>query len=183
MYEKLLTAEFSILDSISKIRNPYLDKIMSAVSFSADKGIIWIALALILLIFKKTRKAGVCVSLALIIDLILVNGIIKPLAARTRPFDVKSGIELIIAAPKDFSFPSGHACASFAASSALFFCCGKWGIISLVFAALVAFSRLYLYVHFPTDVIFGAALGFFLGYVSFFICKKIYSDFPSRIGS
>ena len=113
--------EFEILNFFQELHTPVLTWIMRAASRLGDVGFIWILLAVILLLIPKTRKIGMLVSVALILDVITCNLILKPLVARTRPYDVNTAIELLIAAPKDFSFPSGHTAASFAAVSALWF--------------------------------------------------------------
>lgn len=159
--------EFEILNFFQELHTPVLTWIMRAASRLGDAGFIWILLAVILLLIPKTRKIGMLVSVALILDVITCNLILKPLVARTRPYDVNTAIELLIAAPKDFSFPSGHTAASFAAVSALWFTKEKkFWIPALVLAVLIAFSRMYFYVHYPTDVLGGALLGIFCGWMA-----------------
>ena len=122
--------ELQFLDWLQTLQTPILNEIMKAVTHLGDAGALWIILAAVLLAFPKTRKSGAIVAAALIVDLVLCNGILKNIFARTRPFDVKEGISLLITAPKDFSFPSGHTAASFTAVAALYFagekklCCG-----------------------------------------------------------
>ena len=99
---------------------------------------------------------------ALCIDVIVCNGILKNLFARTRPFDVNEAVQLLITAPKDFSFPSGHTAASFAAEKKL------WKV-SLVLAVLIAFSRMYLYVHYPTDILGGVLVGLGAGAAGYYL--------------
>lgn len=108
---------------------------------------------------KKTRAWGIAVSAALLVDLLLCNVLLKPLVARPRPYTFRPELTLLVKAPRDFSFPSGHAAASFAAASALLYSkCRGW-IPATALAAAIALSRLYLYVHYPSDVICGAVLG------------------------
>ena len=113
--------ELQFLDWLQTLQTPILNEIMKAVTHLGDAGALWIILAAVLLAFPKTRKSGAIVAAALIVDLVLCNGILKNIFARTRPFDVKEGISLLITAPKDFSFPSGHTAASFTAVAALYF--------------------------------------------------------------
>ena len=161
--------DFSVLDAIASCRNPVLDAFFSAVTHLGDTGIVWIVLAVVLLCIRKTRPLGVCMALALIFDLLLCNMLLKPLVGRIRPYELRE-VALLIKAPHDASFPSGHAAVSFAAAGVLALRRSKLAIPALILASLIAFSRLYLYVHFPTDVIGGilvgllcAALGCFFG--------------------
>ena len=107
--------EIEILSMLQKIRTPLLDIFMSNITKLGNAGIVWILLTIVLLLIPKTRKSGLILAAALIVDLILCNGILKPLIARIRPFDVNSAIQLIVAKPHDYSFPSGHTAASFTA--------------------------------------------------------------------
>ena len=136
--------EFQILDALQKIHTPILDKFMAAITSLGNAGIIWIILAAVLLIYPKTRKTGIIVAAALIVDLILCNVILKNLIARTRPYDINTAVQIIIAKPHDYSFPSGHTAASFASVAALYLAGAKKGWkIAGVLAVLIAFSRLY----------------------------------------
>lgn len=165
--------EIQILDWIQGLRTPAGDIFMPVITSLGNAGIIWILLAALLLIIPKTRKTGAVLAIALVLDVVLCNGIIKNLAARMRPYDRNPVVELLIHKPIDYSFPSGHTVASFAAVSALYFAGEKhmWKPV-LVLAVLIAFSRLYLYVHYPTDVIGGAVLGILCGYLADKIAGK-----------
>lgn len=157
--------ELEILNLIQTLRTPLGDDLMCFITKLGDGGIIWILLTAFLLLFPKTRKSGLVMMAALIFDLILCNGILKPLIARTRPFEVNTAIQLLIPKPADFSFPSGHTAASFTSVTALFLSGEKklWKG-ALVLAVLIAASRLYLYVHYPTDVLGGVLVGIACGY-------------------
>lgn len=167
--------EIEILNAIQGLRTPIADRIMCAVTSLGNVGVIWILLAVVLLVLPKTRKSGAIVMAALVLDVILCNGILKPLFARVRPCDVNTTIQLLVPRPSDYSFPSGHTAAAFAAVTALFFAGEKnlWKP-ALVLAVLIAFSRLYLYVHYPTDILGGIAVGVICGYVGM-VCVRYFN--------
>ena len=144
------------------LRTTIGDFFFPLVTHLSDAGVIWIALGLSLLIPKKTRRCGLAVLISLAITFIVGNVVMKNLIARPRPFIVYPDIELLIAPPSGFSFPSGHSSSSFAAATTLFCFYKKPGIAALVLAALIAFSRMYLFVHYPTDILAGSMLGIFL---------------------
>ena len=166
--------EFQILDFIQGLRTPFGDKIMPLITALGNAGILWIALTAVMLFLPKKRKTGSVLLQALLFDLLLCNILIKPLVARVRPCDVNTAIQLLIAHPVDLSFPSGHTAASFASVTALYLTGEKklWKI-SLVISVLIAFSRLYLYVHYPTDVAGGAVIGVLAGYLGFWCVKAL----------
>ena len=157
--------EIHILDMIQNLRTPIGDVVVPLITRLGDAGIIWIILTVLLLIIPKTRKTGVIMMAALLVDVLLCNVFIKNLVARTRPFDVNTAVQLLVAKPRDYSFPSGHTAASFASVTALYLAREKkmWKA-ALVLAVLIALSRLYLYVHYPTDVLGGMLLGCLAGY-------------------
>ena len=147
---------------------PFLDRVMPIITLFGDKGIFWIAAALLLIIIKKTRKTGVMMGTALLLGLIIGNLILKNAVARTRPYDVNTAMqaELLVKTLSDFSFPSGHTGSAFAVAVVVFLMCPrKIGVPVLVFAFVIAFSRLYVGVHFPTDVLGGALIGAVIAYL------------------
>lgn len=166
--------EFAILDFIqNNIRCGFLDFLMPKITALGNAGILWIIITVIFLLSKKYRNTGIVMAIALILDLIGCNLILKPLVARERPFEINSAVNLLISAPKDYSFPSGHTAASFAAVGAMCFTKYKQWKIFGVIALIIAFSRLYLYVHFPTDVLFGALLGLIFAFLAYKLCKSV----------
>lgn len=160
MMEFIQKLDLMILNAIYKLQNPVFDTIMPVITSLANGGFLWILICLICLTVKKTRKCGISVAFALAMNFLASNVVLKNFVARKRPFSLDNTVKLLIEAPKDYSFPSGHTSASFAAATVIYAFNKKWGIASYVLAFLIAFSRLYLYVHYPTDVICGAVIGF-----------------------
>ena len=132
--------EIKVLDFIQTIRTPAGDVFMSHITRLGDAGIIWIILAVILLIIPKTRRSGIIVTAALLVDVVLCNCILKNVFARVRPYDVNTSVQLLIDRQKDFSFPSGHTAASFASVTALYYARNrKLCTAALVLAVVLAF--------------------------------------------
>ena len=164
---------------------PFLDAVMPLITLLGDAGIFWIAIAVVLLFFPKTRKVGLGMGAALVIGLLLCNVTLKPLIARIRPYDYQLEhfgvtVKLLIEAQHDFSFPSGHTIASFEAATVLLIHSKKAGIPAMILACLIAFSRLYLYVHYPTDVIASIILGVGIGILGNWLVQKGFSLYENR---
>ncbi len=169
--------ELSILDWIqANLRCGFLDAVLPVVSRVCDHGEVWIVLAALLLLDKRTRKTGLCLTVSLALDLVCCNLILKPLVGRVRPFAVNTGVTLLTPPPLDASFPSGHTAASFTSASALWTAKSPLRWPSLVLAVVISLSRLYLYVHWPTDVLGGAVLGMILGYVGTKLVERRTAD-------
>ena len=138
------------------LRTDMLTPLMKFVTFLGNGGWFWILCAVVLLAIPKTRKTGYAAVLSLIFGVIVTNLLLKNIVARPRPFAEIEALIPLIAKPTDFSFPSGHTTASFAVALVMLrMLPKKIGIPAVVLAALVAFSRLYLGVHYPTDVLAG----------------------------
>lgn len=149
------------------VRNPLLTPAAVAVTTLGNAGVIWILISCGLLIPKKTRRTGVICIVSLLGSLIINNGILKNLVARTRPYESMETLVPVIAAPWDYSFPSGHAGSSFACAWVLLRRLpGKYGVPAVVLASLIALSRLYVGVHYPSDVIAGAVSGILISYLA-----------------
>ena len=159
------TAELALLDWIQlHLRCGFLDRLMPFVSGLSNHGEIWILFAALLLFLPKQRKYGVSASCALVLDLVACNMVLKPLIDRARPFVLRPNLSLLVPPPGDASFPSGHTAAAFAVVFALWTAKSPLWRPALVLAAVIAFSRLYLYVHWPTDVLGGILLGAAVGW-------------------
>lgn len=166
MLDLLLNLDGNILLFLQEhIRNPFMTPILRLITTLGNGGAVWIAFTVLLLCIPKTRKIG-CMALAALLGTLLVNNmILKNLVARTRPYEVIEGLTYIVMRPTDFSFPSGHAGCSFAVGCILFRRLPRqYGIPALILAILIAVSRLYVGVHYPSDVLFGVISGTFISY-------------------
>ena len=184
-----LAASFDlpILDWIAaNLWCPVLDVAMPIITLLGDAGIFWIAIAVLFMITKKYRKTGIGMMLALMMGLVVCNIWMKPTIARIRPYDFQmeyfmKEIPLLAGAMHDFSFPSGHTIASFEAAVVIALNHKKMGTAALILAVLIAFSRLYLYVHYPTDVIFSVFLGTAFAFLGNYLAGKIMNKLPEKL--
>lgn len=151
--------EFGFLYFLQGLHTPLVDKLMVLVTSLGDHGLFWILLGLVLFAIPRTRLMGGCMLASIAIGFLLGNVVLKNLAARERPCWLDPTVQLLVRVPKDYSFPSGHTLVSFEGAVTIFLFNRKWGIPALMLAVLIGFSRLYLFVHFPTDVLGGAVLG------------------------
>ncbi len=178
--------DLPILDWIAaRLHSPVMDGFMSFITHFGDAGLFWIAVAVLLLCLPKYRRLGLGMGLSLLIGLLICNITLKPLIARMRPYDYQwnyfqKEIELLIAAPKDYSFPSGHTLASFESATVLMLNDRRLGIPALILACLVAFSRLYLYVHYPSDVLFALVAGVGIGFLGNWLAKVIFQRLAQK---
>ena len=183
MFEPLNFFEIGILDWIQNVfRCAFLDWFFPLVTKLGDHGVFWILVAALLLCFKKTRATGCMMGLSLLCGLLIGNTVMKPLFARVRPYDanVTGEIDLLVERLSDYSFPSGHTLACFEAAGVLMIRDKKLGIPTFVIAVLVALSRLYLYVHYPTDVLAGAVLGTLFAVFSVWAVKLVWKRFTKK---
>lgn len=168
MLNFLLEAEGAALLWIQQwLRGPATDAFFVFYTTLGNMGLCWLVLSVAMLCTQKTRKAGLAGLVALLVGFLCTNVILKPLVCRTRPWLVVEGLTTLVAEHDPHSFPSGHTCAAFAAALAWRpYLSKKWGNAALVCAALMGFSRLYVGVHFPTDVLAGAVIGCLSGWVA-----------------
>jgi len=164
LYNCAISFDLPILDWIqANLQSGFMDVFMPFITKFGDHGLFWMIVAAILFIIPKTRKTGLGMAIAMMIGLLICNVTLKPLVGRIRPYDLQAElgitIQLLGERMHDFSFPSGHTIASFEAAVVLLKNSKKMGIPAMILAVLIAFSRLYLYVHYPTDVIVSVILG------------------------
>lgn len=153
-----------ILDFIAtRMRSGVLDSAMPVVTSLGNSGMIWICAAILFMAIKKHRTDGLLLLSSLLLCALIGNLTIKPLVARIRPYDINMAITLLIPKQTGFSFPSGHAMSSFAAATVIFHTNRKIGVHAIILASLIAFSRLYLYVHYPSDILVGIIIGILIG--------------------
>ena len=172
--------EFTILDALQSLRCPVLDTLAVFFDYAGAHGEIWIALTVVLLAFRRTRKAGLAMAIALCFYVLSGHWVLKPLFARPRPCDIRPEMLTLVARPNGWSFPSGHTASGFAAAFALWMQNRKLGVPALVLAGFIAFTRLYLYVHFPTDILGGIALGLAAGWLGSCFADKISNNLAKR---
>ena len=182
--EAVTTWDATVITAIyENVHSAFLTMFFRIVTLLGEGGIFWIAVAVILLFFKKTRRSGICIGASLLIGVIVGNGIIKNVVARPRPYDAIAGIESVVSHLSDYSFPSGHSLCCFEAATALAMNRTKWAIPAYVGAVLVAVSRLFLFVHYPTDVICGALLGVLFGVLGSLAAGAIYDRVCANIAA
>lgn len=162
------------------VRNRFLTPVLVFITGLGDAGMIWIAISLAFLCFRKTRRIGCMSLLALFFSLCVNNLLLKQIVARTRPYDAIHGLVPLVARLKDFSFPSGHSAAAFSAAGVFVRMLPKrFGIPLLLFAIVIALSRLYVGVHYPSDVLCGVLSGILLSYAAQFCVEKVWRQSKS----
>ena len=178
--------DLPILDWIqANLQSGFMDTIWPIITVFGDAGIFWMIWATLLLFIPKHRRTGLGMWFALAMGLLICNITLKPLVGRMRPYDYQikelgktwtdllAGGELLVELPHDFSFPSGHTIASFEAATVLLLNSAAMGIPAMILAVLIAFSRMYLYVHYPTDVIFSVFAGILFAVIGNWLAKKV----------
>ncbi len=180
MIDTITAIDFQILYWIQEhLRCRFLDAVMPVITHLGSFGIFWILLAFVFVFMKKYRKYGINMLTGMLIGLIIGNMILKNAVLRERPCWIDDTILMLITIPKDYSFPSGHTTSSVIASLAIFHENRRLGILAMILTIMIAFSRMYLFVHFPTDILGGAILGTVIGMMTpVFTEKLIFKRFP-----
>lgn len=166
-----------ILVTINKyLKNKYLDRLMPLITSMGNLGAVWILIAVFLLLDKPFNKVGGIIILTLIISTLIGEGIIKHIVRRVRPCENHNKDRLLIKKPISYSFPSGHTLSSFAVAEVLSVYFVQYKLLFMTIAFLIALSRIYLYVHYPTDVLAGIIIGFMCSKIVFIIIEKGYIE-------
>lgn len=182
MTEWITNTDWSILYGIQEhIRCAFLDAVMPVITLLGDAGIVWIIAALAMMFTKKLRRTGVIMAIGLVVGVLIGNLLLKNLIARERPCWLDESVLMLVKVPKDFSFPSGHTLASVISATVLVFADRRFAFAAIPLAVLIAFSRLYLFVHFPSDVFCGALLGLAIGVFAWFVGGRLYDAAAKRI--
>lgn len=171
-----LDLEFQILYFLQELHNPWMDQLMVIITRLGDSGFIWVLAGILLFCFRKTRKLGTAVLLSVAAGYLVGNLLLKNIFVRPRPCWIDESVILLVENPNDYSFPSGHSLASFTAAVSICWFHRKWGYAAVTLASLIAFSRLYLFLHFPTDVIAGIMIG---TAVAVLVCRVLQRYFKS----
>jgi len=177
MFDALYNIDKAIVDFVHfGLKNDILDYLIPKITYLGELGIVWIVISIILIVNKKYRKIGITCILALLLSLLFTDLSIKQVIQRQRPI-MRYPIENpLIAIPKSYSFPSGHTSSSFAAAWVLYRQIDKYKLTFLMLAALIAFSRMYLYVHYLSDVIGGILVGIISATLAIVIINKAYHN-------
>lgn len=163
------------------VRNDFLTPIFKFITSLGDGGVIWIIIAIVLLFIKNYRKTGLMVGASLLGSLLFNNTIVKNIVCRTRPYKVIESLTILIPEPGEFSFPSGHTSSSFAAGVVLYLMLPKkYGVPALILAFLISISRLYVGVHYPTDVLGGMVMGTLIAVCVVKIGEKISAKITAK---
>lgn len=177
IFYQLASLDFDILFYLQNhIRTPFLDRFLSFYTMLGNGCFLWLALCFLLLLTKKYRTCGMYALLSLFVGIILGDQILKPLFCRVRPCNLCPTVSLVIPCPGGYSFPSGHTMSSFTCVTAIYCCEKKLGLFLYPFAFLMGFSRLYLFVHFPSDVVCGAILGVITACIMVSSIRQIHHD-------
>lgn len=172
--------DFAILDALQGIHNTFLNYFFAVFTYLGEAGILWIVLTFALLFYKNTSRLGLITMTGLLSEGLFNELIIKNIVRRPRPFKIHPYVDTFVVRPNSYSFPSGHTCLAFAAATMLFLYNKKWGIAAYITAVLIAFSRNYFYIHYPTDVIAGMLEGILIGVVNTFVMNKIFERLDSK---
>ncbi len=168
----LQNIDWNILNFIhNNLTSGVMDKVMPFVSLLGNKGAIWLIVACIFIFIPKFRKYGIMMAIAFLLEYICGNLVLKNIICRQRPCWINQDIRLLIPVPQDYSFPSGHTLSSTIGAIFVYLANKKCGYFAIALAILIAFSRMYMYVHFPSDILAGLIIGVVISFFTYKICK------------
>ncbi len=181
MIERIQDADWAILNWIRRhLRCGFLNFLMPKITWLGNLGLVWLAIAGMMIFRGTFRNGGILVIVGLCIGVLVGNLFLKHLVARSRPCWFRAPKEMLITMPNGYSFPSGHALSSAIAATILTATDGKFALVAILLAVLIAFSRLYLGVHFPSDVLCSAVLGVGIGLLVYFPGGKLLQNLLAR---
>lgn len=151
--------ELQILHAIQGLHADWLNPVMIFLSAIGEVGLVWILISIVLALVPRTRRCGLSMMAAMALSFLLGNVLLKNLIARPRPCIVDTSVTMLVPVPAEYSFPSGHSLNGFTAAVTMFLYYRRPGVAALALASVIAFSRMYLFVHYPTDILAGIALG------------------------
>lgn len=188
LFESFLEFDLQVFQWVANLYNPILDKIMVLITYSGEAGAIFIVISAILLFNKKYRKIGFCMLISMLIMLIFNNLILKEIFERSRPFNLELTWWVeeyvypnLVSYPSSFSFPSGHTSSAFAAAIACLWYNKKIGIPVTIFAFIMGFSRIYVGVHYFSDVVFGIIVGIICALAGVLVSKYCFDKFNEKV--
>lgn len=174
--------DISILFIIQEhLKSPVLDRVMVFFTTLGNAGLIWIALSIVLISYKRFRKCGIYLICVLPLASLLGNEVLKQIFQRIRPCNIYQQVPLLIGRPHSYSFPSGHTMVGFAAATVLFYFSRQLGIAGYVLAFFIAFSRIYLFVHYPSDILGGILFGISSSILIIYGLNKISNIIETRV--
>ncbi len=190
IFDSFLHFDLNVFQWVQTIQTPILSAILKVITTLGEGGIIFILLALGLLITKKYRKAGFAMIIALAVMVVCNNLVLKEIFARPRPFNITYDwwneiyrFPEIVSRPDSYSFPSGHTSSAFAAAVALLWYDRKIGIPTTIFAFIMGFSRIYVEVHYCTDVLAGLVVGIIYAVIGVLLAKVLYPYFEKILNN
>ena len=174
--------EMDLLYWFQSIHHPILDKIVVAITSLGNSGIFWILLTIVMLILCKDKRVAWTSALALVFSLLIINIFLKNTVMRARPCWIDTSVPLLVKNPSDYSFPSGHSSASFASAVSIvqYARYRKQGVAAVILAAMIALTRMYVFVHFPTDVLVGTLLGIIEALLAGLMIRWIYRKIDEK---
>lgn len=174
MFNFIQNLDVALLQMIQALQTDSLNKLMVFITHLGDYGILWISVSLLLFINKKTRKIGLSALISLAVCALIVNVFLKPIVHRIRPFDMITEFQILIKKPTDWSFPSGHTASAFTMTYVFYKYLKKYFSFVLILSILISFSRLYLTLHYPSDVIAGIIIGLLSGKIGVNLVKSFF---------